>query len=444
MRESILKELEKSTKEYEVFLQKTEINEVQLQKDRINFMDKSIVSGYGIRTHTKGMGFSSSNILTKSAIKQTIKNSIKSSKMTEKVKFNFPKSRSFPEVKSIDKKIKDRGEEAVRDYAKQILDAIPKDVMISFGKVRTYDANIEIINSEGLDLTGEETSFMLELSIIVEKNGIKYEFWPHVYRRRIEDLPISVLKEWIKIAKDQPLATQPKTERTTIIFSPSTVLDGLGSTIGLHSTAAAKLNKISKLSPGERVASEKLTIISDGLYPYGLMTIGFDDEGIPQRKNILIDNGVFNDYVYDQFYALKDDTESTGNGLRQGTTFFNFDAKFAAMPGNQVSNFYVKPGRKSLDQLISEVKHGILIEKFSWLAPSGTTGTFSSEIRAGYYIDNGELTKPIKGGLVTGNFFELVKNISGISNKSKITSGGTVLAGVCPFIRFEDVQVAGK
>ena len=444
MRDLILKELEKSAKEYEIFLQKTEVNEVQLQKNQINFIDKSVASGYGIRTHTKGMGFSSSNILSDSAIKQTIKNALKSSKMTEKVKFNFPTSQPFEKVKIVDKEIRDNGEESVRDCADKILNSIPNDFTISFGKIRTYDASIEIINSEGLDLTREETSFMLELSIIVERNGIKYEFWPHVYRRRIKDLPISVLEEWIKIAKDQPLAIQPKTEKTTIIFSPSTVLDGLGSTIGLHSTAAAKLNNISKLSPGDKVASEKLTIISDGLYPYGLMTSEFDDEGIPQRKNILIENGVFKDYVYDQFYAFKNDNESTGNGLRQGTTFFNFDAKYAAMPGNQVSNFYVKPGKRSLDQLISEVKHGILVKKFSWLAPSGTTGKFSSEIRTGYYIDDGELTKPIKGGLVTGNFFELIKNISGISNEAKITSGGTVLAGVCPYIRFEDVQIAGK
>jgi len=78
------------------------------------------------------------------------------------------------------------------------------------------------------------------------------------------------------------------------------------------------------------------------------------------------------------------------------------------------------------------------------LIPDVTTGQFSSEIRAGYYIDNGEITKPIKGGLIVGNFFDLVKNVSGISNKSVITSGGTILAGVCPYIRFEDVQVAGK
>jgi PmbA protein len=444
MRDLILKEVKKSAEEYEVYLQKTEINEVHIQKNKISFINRTTDSGYGIRIHENGIGFSSSNVFSDSTIKQTIKNALKSSRLTEKVKFNFPVEQPFKRVKSIDKTIKDNGEGAVKDYAKQILNSIPSDILISFGKVRTYDSCIEIVNSEGLDLAREETTFMLELSIIVEKNGKKVEFWPHEYRRRIEDLPVSNIEEWVKIAKDQLLAIQPKTEKTTVILSPTSVLDGLGSVIGFHSTGYAKVNGISKFSPGEKVASESLTIISDGLYPYGLMTSEFDDEGAPQRKNMLIENGVFSDYVYDQLYGIKDGKKSTGNGLRQDDVFFVFDSKYAGSPSNRVSNFYVEPGKKSLDELIGEVKHGILVKKFSWLTPDTTSGNFSSEIRVGYYIDKGEITKPIKGGLIAGNFFDLIKNISGVSSESEITSGGTVLAGVCPYVRFEDVQVAGK
>jgi len=444
MREIILKEVKKSAKEYEVYLQNTEINEIHIQKNKIGFTDRTIDSGYGIRVHDGSIGFSSSNIFSDFSIKQTIKDALKSSRMTQKVDFNFPAPKKFSEVKNIDKSIKNNGEAAVKNYTDQILESVPADILISFGKIRTYDSQIQIINSEGLDLTREETNFMLELSIIVEKAGKKVEFWPHEYRRRMEDLPVPNLTQWINIARNQLIAETPRTEITTVIFSPNTVLDGLGSVISSHSTGAAKVNLVSKFSPGEKVASENLTVISDGLYPYGLMTSEFDDEGVPQRKNILIDNGVFKDYVYDQYYAIKDKRESTGNGLRQGDVFYSFDTKYGGMPSNRISNFYVEPGKKTLQELIEEVKHGVLVEHFSWLSPDPTSGNFSSEIRVGYYIDNGQISKPIKGGLVAGNFFELMKNISGISNRSVITSGGTVLAGVCPYVRFENVQVAGK
>jgi len=444
MKEFILKELKNNVKEYEVFIQNTEIDEIHLQKNEINFMDRIINGGYGIRVHDKGMGFSSSNILTESEIRQTIKNSLKSSKMTKKEDFSFPSKKPFKRVKSIDKKIKDGGEEVVKGYVKELLKSIPSDVLVSFGKVRTYDSLIEIVNSEGLDLTREETNFMVEMSLIVENNGKKVEFWPHFYGRRIEDLPVSNISKWVKTAEDQLIAVEPKTEKTTVIFSPTSVLDGLGSTIGYHATSFTKINKTTKLSQGEEVATKGLTVISDGLYPYGLMTSSFDDEGIPQKKNILIKNGIFKNFVYNQFYAIKDKTKSTGNGFRQGIVFFMFDGKYGTQPNDQISNFYIKPGRKSLEELIREVDHGILVDTFSWLSPDSTTGKFSSEIRTGYYIDEGQITKPIKGGLVAGNFFKLIKNISGISNKSVVTSGGTVLSGVCPYIRFEDVQIAGK
>jgi len=444
MKEFILKELKKNVNEYEVLLQTTEVNEIHLQKNEINFMDKTFNSGYGIRVHEKGIGFSSSNILTESEIRRTIDNSIKSSKMTRKVEFSFPTKKPFKRVKSVDKKIKNKGEEVAKEYVKELLKSIPSNVFLSFGKVRTYDSLIEIINSEGLDLTREETNFMVELSLIVENNGKKVEFWPHYYSRRIEDLPVSNISNWVKMAEDQLIAVMPKTEITTVILSPTSVLDGLGATIGYHSTSFTKNNKTSRFYPGEEIATKDLTVISDGFYPYGLMTSSFDDEGVPQKKNILINNGIFKNFIYNQFYAIKDKIKSTGNGFRQGTTFFLFDGKYGAQPIDQVSNLYVKPGKKTLDELISEVDHGILVDTFSWLTPDSITGKFSSEIRTGYYIDKGEISKPIKGGLVAGNFFKLIKNISGISNKPILTSGGMILSGVCPYIRFEDVQIAGK
>ncbi len=444
MKEEIISQTKKFAKDYDIYLQSTEVNEIQLEKNRVNFVSKTFESGYGIRVLKGGLGFSASNVKSDEAIKQTILNAIKSAEMTEKVKFEFPRQEKYPEVEAIDKKIKNKGDEAVRDYVEQLLNEIPKDVLLSFGKVRTYDNSTNVINSEGLDVRGEDTSFMVELSLIVNKNGVRMEFWPHEYRRRIQDLPMSEIDKWVRIAHDQTIAKEPKTEKTTVVFSPSTLLDGLGTVIGSHATGAAKVNDVTRVSIGEKIASEKLTIISDGLYPYGLMTSEFDDEGIPQKRIPIVDSGVFKEFVYDQFYALKDNTKSTGNGLRQSDVFYLFDGKYGVEPANQLSNFYVKPGDVSYEDLIEDISHSILVEQFSWLNPDPVTGNFSSEIRAGYYIKNGEISEPIKGGLVIGNVFDMIKKIDAISDKSVITSGGNVLAGVCPYISFKDVQVAGK
>jgi len=440
----ILNETKKLANDFDIYLQLTRINEVHLEKNRINFVNEVFDSGYGIRVLKGGLGFSASNIKSDDVVKKTILNAIKSAEMTEKVKFEFPQQEKYPEVKTVDKEIKNKGEEAVKNYAEELLNEIPKDVLLSFGKVRTYDSITSIINSQDLNVKREDTNFMVELSLIVKKNGKRMEFWPHEYRRRIQDLPMSEIEKWIKIAHDQTIAKHPKTEKTTIVFSPPMILDGLGTVIGSHATGSAKVNGVTKFDIEEKIASEKLTIISDGLYPHGLMTSEFDDEGIPQRKVPIIENGVFKGFVYDQFYAKKDNTKSTGNGLKQSDVFYMFDGKYGSQPGDQISNFYIKPGDVSYDEMIEEIKHGILVEQFSWLAPDAITGKFSSEIRAGYYIDNGEIGKPINGGLVVGSVFDMIKKIQMISDKSVITSGGNILAGVCPYIAFDDVQVTGK
>ncbi|NCS70735.1 MAG: hypothetical protein GW780_01050, partial [Candidatus Aenigmarchaeota archaeon] len=54
------------------------------------------------------------------------------------------------------------------------------------------------------------------------------------------------------------------------------------------------------------------------------------------------------------------------------------------------------------------------------------------------------IAEPIKGGLVIGNIFDMIQKIESISDKSEITSASNVLAGVCPYISFRDVQIAGK
>jgi predicted Zn-dependent protease len=444
MKDKIVEETKKLVDDYDIYLQSTRIDEIHIEKERINFVNEVFDSGYGIRVLKGGLGFSATNVKSEEALKQTILAAIKSAEMTESVNFKFPEKQKYPKAKTVDRKIKKRGQEAVKEYSEELLNAIPEDVLLSFGKIRAYDSVINLVNSEGLDVQREETNFMVELSLIVEKNEKRMEFWPHEFRRRIDDLPMSKIEKWVKIAHDQTIAKNPSTEKTTVIFSPSVVLDGLGTVIGSHARGAAKVNEVTRLYEGEKLASEKLTIISDGLYPFGLMSGEFDDEGVPQRRIPIIDKGMFNNFVYDQFFALKDNTQSTGNGLRQGDVFYVFDGKYGIQPSDQISNFHVKPGDIKYEDMIKDTRRGILIEQFSWLNPDSITGKFSSEIRAGYYIKNGEITEPIKGGLIIGNIFDMIQNIEGISDESVITSGSNILAGVCPYIAFRDVQVAGN
>ena len=111
-------------------------------------------------------------------------------------------------------------------------------------------------------------------------------------------------------------------------------------------------------------------------------------------------------------YATLEKSKSTGNGLR------SLDGTIS----NSITNLEIIPGSESLEELIQSVKYGVIIEQFSWLNPSSVTGDFGAEIRNGYLIENGEKTSAIKGGNLSGNAFEMIKNIEGISKERVIQS----------------------
>jgi predicted Zn-dependent protease len=197
----------------------------------------------------------------------------------------------------------------------------------------------------------------------------------------------------------------------------------------------------------------ELTIYDDGLYDYGLGSSPFDDEGTPHSKTILIENGIHKNFLYDAMYSSALNVDSTGNGEKLPTfslAFTRVDQKYLMLPSVQPTNIVVKPGEMSLDEMIASTKEGIYLEQLSSSSPNSLTTSFGSEIRNAYAIEKGELSTPLKGGQINGFLFDsldakgqrvkgLLNQISGISRENQISG-----RCITPYIRFEDVQVAGK
>jgi predicted Zn-dependent protease len=427
-------------KDWEVYFQKPVSHQIFLRRNETELIQSTDTVGYGIRIYNKGLGFNSSNIIKPGVIDASIKDVSSLARISKKVKFQFPSSQKTKKVKIVDRSLeKENAENTLLEFSSQLVDLVKeKDIEISFAKLKAFDIMTEIVNSEGLEKTKNETYFFLELSLKAER-----EFWTSRYTRRIKDLSIETITEWIDLAKKVSIAVEPKVEKTSVIFTPNVMVDAIVPVMGFHCVASSLKRKISFFLHSKQF-SKDITVADDGLYPFGLMTSSFDDEGNPQKKNTVIEKGVFKNYLSDQLYANILNRKSTGNGLRQRPIYPLIDDRYTSQPHNQTSNPMILPGKKSLNNLISETDKGIIVYAFSWLDPNEETGTFSSEIRNAAYIENGEITKPIKGGIVSGNVFDLLKNVSCISKEFEITSGATAFSGIMPYIRFENVQIAGR
>jgi len=436
----------KKLRGYEIYMQVPTVTQLYIRRGQIELINVVEHVGYGIRILDKGFGSTNSNRMEESQIEECIKNAMfiaANSKPEEK--FTFPTKKKTEHVDIVDKNIKNNAEEIVHEFAEELVGiADTEKVELPFAKVKAYYIRTFITNSEGVDLEKEETMLFTEISFKTSKGDSLSEYWSTRYARRPQDIKIGELHHWAKLSKENLKAKMPKTEKLEVIFSPSMICDLLVPVVGAHSTGRALKLGITKFEEGEKIANNLLTVYDDGLYPYGLQSSPFDDEGNPQRKVRIIEKGEFQNRLYDQYYALEYGKESTGNGIRQSVVQFFIDEKFSIPPNNQTTNLRIEAGKKTLDELISEVSNGLLIYNFSWLNPDQASGFFGAEIRNACRIKNGEITVPVKGGLVSGSVFDLIKNITGISDEAEIVSGQTAFSCITPYIRFKDVQVAGE
>ncbi len=188
---------------------------------------------------------------------------------------------------------------------------------------------------------------------------------------------------------------------------------------------------------GKACAEPSITITEDPSDPRGVMCSGHDDEGSPSSVRPLIQKGVLKGFMYDAYNAAMSQTSSTGNGLRRSPAepmgHYHMPVRIGPM------NLVMRPGGKSVDELVEETDHGILIQKFSAPDVHPITGSFALEVRCGHLIEKGELKGTVSHCLLTGNMFEALKSVSGVANDQVVYH-----SHVLPTIRFAAQELVGS
>jgi PmbA protein len=440
--------MDRTTKaQWEVFMQRSRRAEVQLRQNDREATIWQENAGYGIRvviprSDGAGVGFASCN--SENEIEGTAKRAHDLAKLNRSPFFELPEKKKLPSVGTVDKTILSSGERVARDYADAVQALISKerDISLTYGKVRTYTVKNEILNSRGVAYKSIGTYIYVEMTLKVGIDNNPTEFWPSRYARRTSDIaPDKLIPQWLEIARSCLRRHTAKTEETTVILSPQVVCDAFVPTIGFHASGEALKLNLSRFKEDDKISSEQLTVLDDGLYPYGIQTNPFDDEGQPQQRTRLIEKGIFKNRIYDQLHAHTMRAKPTGNGVRTGFGV-DVDERYSTLPTTANTNLSVRAGNRSLDSLIEEVDEGLIIYETAWLNPDQITTQFGSEIRNAQEVRDGDLGEGIVGGTISGTVLELLQGISGISDRPEIVSGSP-LGCVAPYIRFDRVHVSG-
>lgn len=181
---------------------------------------------------------------------------------------------------------------------------------------------------------------------------------------------------------------------------------------------------------GEKIAADCVTIMDDPFRP-GSIQAAFDGEGVATSRKCVVENGTLNTLLYNLSTAKKAGRESTGNGARHN--------------GIRYFNFYLASGEATEEELLKKAEGGIYVTEIKGLhaGANATTGDFSIE-SAGFMIEDGKLSRPVKSFTIAGNFFDLLRQIDTLGNEVKFgLSGGPTMFG-SPNVYIPNMSVAGK
>ena len=165
---------------------------------------------------------------------------------------------------------------------------------------------------------------------------------------------------------------------------------------------------------GQQVASTKVTVVDNGTIANRRGSLNMDDEGVPTQETTLIENGILKTFLSDKMNARLMGQASTGSGRRES---------YAHIPMPRMTNTYMLNGDDMPEDIIKSVKRGLYAVNFGGGSVDITSGKFVFSASEAYLIEDGRVTRPVKGATLIGNGPEALKYVSMVGNDLALDEG---------------------
>ncbi|MEM3578124.1 MAG: TldD/PmbA family protein [Candidatus Bathyarchaeia archaeon] len=428
--------------EAEAFAYQGLTTNVIIERGQVARNSRIIDQGIGVRAIVnKALGFAYTNILeSKEAIEKTVQNALKAAKASKPDKNWRGLTSKKPQalVENVyDRRVAELQSEDLVKLASLMLNAAEetdKRVFPVEGGVGASELVRAVANSNGVSCFEKGTIIECSLATVGQESGevtpICFEFNAE---RSYKIDPEWVGKEAARLAGSALKAKKFETKSTNVVFAHAAFHELLYFTLmnAVKADYVQRDQSALKGKIGEKVASEIVTVYDDGLLSGGLRTWGFDGEGVPQQKTPIVEKGVLRSFIYDNYTAKKEGRESTGNSFRAG---------YLSTPYVDTTNFHFMPGRKSPEELLGEVDDGLLVYSLQGAHSSNpASGEFSVVATPAWRIKGGAVAHAVRGVMLAGNVFDVLKNISGLANNER-----KVGQLVAPWVLVENVKAIGK
>ncbi len=422
--QSLLDEGLKTGAEFaEIFFEDTNQSNIRVTSGEVTNVNFSNVHGAGVRLMVgTDVVYGYTNEVTEDNIRKLMIQLRAAFHGTPKV--SKPLGEATPYTYTIKKPMKDVSQEEKAQKLvslSHIIKAYDSRIVQAITMLLNWEQNILVVNSNGVYQDDVRTYARIILMSVASENGQMQQVFEGPGRAMGFEIFDEIDTE--ALAKDVA-------ERSILMLSAESIVaqempvvlhKGWGGVI-FHEACGHPLEATSVakgLSPfvgklGEKIGSDVVTAYDDGDVAGAWGRTNFDDEGMKTQKNLLIENGVLKSYLVDYRNGFKMDHKPTGSGRRQNYKF---------PPTSRMNTTYIANGKDDYQDIIKDTKFGLFAKQLGGGQVSPATGEFNFAVTEGYMIEDGKLTKAVKGAMLIGKGHEVLFKIDRVANNLDFGQG---------------------
>ncbi len=432
--ENILDLALKQAQEAEIFSVVDEEIPVEFESNRLKTIESKQSTVIALRVIKNGrIGYAVTTDVDQG--EKLVQMAVEAAEFGMQAKYSLPPAQKYLPVKTYDPEIERVTIEQMVNLGQTMVDALTStnnEILCDAG-VSRHSSSVTIINSNGLRANCNSSLFSLGIGgNLIRGTDMLFVGDGQSSSRPIldpEEVIVSVLRQ-LEWAKEQ---SSIKTKTLPVIFTPHGVESALVAPLASAFNGKMVLEGASPLQNKleEQVFDSSFNLIDDATQDYQASSAPFDDEGIAIRATPLVNQGIVSNFYYDLHTAALAGAKSTGNGNRSG----------GSLPGPGINALTIKPGNVSFEDMLADIKEGILIEHLMGAGQGNILGgEFSGNVLLGYKIENGKIAGRVKDTMVYGNVYELLNGLAAIGSDARWVSSSLYT----PSIYCHGISVSSK
>jgi len=429
----MLERLGESAEQAEVFEIDSESTKVGFEANKLKSFKVEETQGVAVRVLVDGkLGFAASSDVT--VEDRLVENALASARYGDQVPLRFPEPAAGPDVQVYDAELAELPVNRLIEMGREMIATVRKaddqaNVQVDLTRrVR----RTEVRNSQG----NEVAVIRSPLSIMLEVERVRGDDVVTLFEYFTSAQADDAYKQFVeRVAEKLRMARETATlssGRMPVLFAPNGApVLGLPLLQGLNGKNAYRGISPMAGRVGDQLFHESLTVVDDPTLDGRPGSSSHDDEGVPRRRNVLIDRGRLTGFIYDLKTAALAGAEPTGNGERG----------LFSPPSPSFSNMVVEGGDRSVDALIGGIDEGLLVESPLGLGQGNViSGAFSNNLSLAFKIEAGEVVGRVKDVSIAGNIYEDLQEIEALSRESEWVYGGIRL----PYVLLAELNVVTR